>query len=224
MWWRQVDGATRRQGCWPTARSPGPPANPAPPSTSTPSPGSRSTTLDGTLVDTWNTVDMPTDFHDFQMLENGNDHDRRLSGPTGDARSHRVRRSETERHAPRRGGPGGRPRWNGGLVVEHGGSHRPQRDARAVAARVRVRAAARAPGRSAGLRLGAPELHRADRGHGAAVVPSPRRRLPDQQGRRRDHLEARRHTDVEVADRRRRPRGEPVGRSALRPACSPMAR
>ena len=24
------------------------------------------------VVDTWNTVDMPTDFHDFQMLENGN--------------------------------------------------------------------------------------------------------------------------------------------------------
>ena len=41
--------------------------------------------LDGTLVDTWNTVDMPTDFHDFQMLENGNAMIGAVSGPTGDA-------------------------------------------------------------------------------------------------------------------------------------------
>ncbi len=71
VWWRQVDGATDAKAladgtlAWATSE-PGATFNLDSES------GFQVHELDGTLVDTWNTVDMPTDFHDFQMLENGN--------------------------------------------------------------------------------------------------------------------------------------------------------
>lgn len=71
VWWQRADGATDAK-LLPDGTLGWGVTEPAAIYNTTPAAGFDRHLLDGSLIDTWRTVGSPTDFHDFQMLENGN--------------------------------------------------------------------------------------------------------------------------------------------------------